>query len=88
MDVTWSTDAWNDYLRWQAEDRKTLKRINQLIKDVQRNGVAHGIGKPEALSGELAGLWSRRIDEKNRLLYHVVDGRLAIVSCRAHYGDH
>jgi len=83
----WSDDAWEDYLYWQTQDKKTLKRINALIKDIERNGVMHGIGKPEALTGNLAGEYSRYIDDKNRLIYHMEDGRLFIVNCRTHYGD-
>ena len=71
----WSDDAWEDYLYWQANDKKTLKRINALIKDIERNGVLDGIGKPEPLKGNLSGEYSRRIDEKNRLVYHLENGR-------------
>ena len=83
----WSDDAWADYLYWQAQDKKTLKRSNALIKDIERNGVMQGIGKPEPLTGNLSGEYSRRIDEKNRLVYHMEDGRLYIVHCRTHYSD-
>jgi len=86
MNKIWSDEAWEDYLYWQAQDKKTLKRINQLIQDIDRNGN-NGIGKPEALSGNLAGFWSRRIDEINRLVYRIKDGRLEIAQCRSHYGD-
>lgn len=88
MNKVWSPEAWEDYVWWQSQDRKTLKRINSLIKDVERNGVREGTGKPEPLKGDLAGLWSRRIDEKNRLVYRVTGMNLEIVSCRTHYGDH
>ena len=83
----WSDDAWEDYLYWQTQDKKTLKRVNALIQDIERNGVMQGIGKPEALTGNLAGEYSRRIDDKSRLIYHMEDGRLFIVNCRTHYGD-
>ena len=83
----WSDDAWEDYLYWQTQDKKTLKRINALIQDIEHNGVMRGIGKPEALTGNLAGEYSRRIDDKNRLIYHMEDDRLFIVNCRTHYGD-
>jgi toxin YoeB len=86
MNKIWSDEAWEDYLYWQAQDKKTLKRINQLIQDIDRNGN-NGIGKPEALSGNLAGFWSRRIDEINRLVYRIKGGRLEIAQCRSHYGD-
>lgn len=83
----WSDDAWNDYLYWQKQDKKTQKRINLLIKDIERNGPSTGIGNPELLSGNLAGEYSRRIDEKNRLVYHMEGGRIYIAHCRGHYGD-
>ena len=83
----WSDEAWEDYLYWQLQDKKTLKRINQLIKDIERNGELEGIGNPEALKGDLQGEFSRRIDEKNRLVYHIENGRIYIAPCRGHYGD-
>ena len=83
----WSDDAWADYLYWQSQDKKTLKRINQLIQDIERNGVLTGLGKPEALRGNLQGEYSRRIDDVNRLVYHMEDGRIYILYCRGHYGD-
>jgi toxin YoeB len=78
--------AWEDYLYWQTQDRKTLKRVNQLITDALRDPF-DGIGKPEPLKGDLSGLWSRRIDESNRLVYRVTDDIIEIIQCRAHYGD-
>ena len=84
-DKIWSDDAWDDYLYWQTQDKKTLKRINQLIKDIERNGCLEGIGKPEALSGDLQGEYSRRIDDKNLLVYHMENGKIYIVHCRGHY---
>ena len=78
--------AWEDYLYWQTQDKKTLRRINQLLQDIVRNGN-EGIGKPEPLSSDLAGDWSRRIDEKNRLVYRIKNDRIEIVQCRTHYGD-
>lgn len=80
-------DAWNDYLYWQTQDKKTLKRINQLIQDVERNGCINGIGKPEALTGDLQGEYSRRTNEKDCLVYHMENGRLYIAHCRGHYED-
>lgn len=68
MNKIWSDEAWNDYLYWQMQDKKTLKKINQIIKDIEKNGN-NGIGKPEQLKYEFSGFWSRRIDEKNRLIY-------------------
>ena len=69
MKKIWHDKAWSEYLYWQTQDKKTLKRINELVKDIERNGILNGIGKPEALRGNLAGLYSRRIDEANRLIY-------------------
>ena len=83
----WSDDAWDDYLYWQSQDKKTLKRINQLIKDIERNGCLKGIGKPEPLSGDLSGEFSRRINDKDRLVYHTEDDRIYIAHCRGHYGN-
>lgn len=88
MNKVWSPEAWNDYLWWQSQDRKTLKRINALILDIDRNGLSVGIGKPEPLRGEFSGLWSRRIDRGNRLVYRITDRSIEIVSCKTHYGDH
>ena len=82
--ITWTLAAWEDYAYWQGQDRKTLKRINTLIKDCLREPFA-GIGKPEPLKENLSGLWSRRIDEVNRLVYLVDDGKLVILACRYHY---
>jgi toxin YoeB len=82
--LSWTKEAWSDYLYWQGQDGKTLRRINKLIVDVQRNPF-DGIGKPEPLKENLSGLWSRRIDETNRLIYVLDDGRLTIISCRYHY---
>jgi toxin YoeB len=76
--------AWSDYLYWQQTDRKILKRINTLIRDIQRDPAA-GIGKPEALKHELSGLSSRRINDEHRLVYTLMDGELVIVQCRYHY---
>jgi toxin YoeB len=76
--------AWADYVYWQGQDRKTLKRINILIEAAARDPFV-GIGKPEPLRGDLAGFWSRRIDEANRLVYEATDTELRIVACRFHY---
>ena len=84
MRLLWEDRAWEDYLYWQIQDKKTLKRINALIKDIQRN-VFKGIGKPEPLKGNLSGWWSRRIDETNRLVYYMQDEVIYIISCRGHY---
>ena len=79
-------NAWEEYCYWQAQDKKTLARINDLIKDIARNGNA-GIGRPERLKGA-AGCWSRRINEKDRLVYKIEDTRIVILQCCTHYGDH
>lgn len=84
MDIQWYGDAWDDYVAWQSEDRKTLRRINMLLKDMQRNPF-EGIGKPEPLRGDLSGWWSRRIDAANRLVYKEIDGVLVIAACKNHY---
>lgn len=84
---TWDDEAWEDYVSFQSEDKKTLKKINALLKDIERNGVAQGTGKPEALKQDYQGWYSRRIDEKNRLIYRVQDDTLLIAQCKSHYGD-
>ena len=78
--------GWNDYLYWQTQDKKTLKRVNKLIQDIERNGY-EGIGKPEPLKHDLAGYWSREIDEVNRIVYKIVGDEIVIFSCRTHYRD-
>jgi toxin YoeB len=82
--LAWTDEAWKDYVYWQSQDRKTLKRINKLIDAVKRDPF-RGIGKPEALKENLSGFWSRRIDEQNRLVYAVTDQYISIISCRYHY---
>ena len=84
MIKVWDEEAWEDYLYWQTQDRKTLKRINLLIQDIDRNGYS-GIGKPEPLKGNLQGYWSRRIDEVNRLVYRINDSKIDIIQCRSYY---
>ena len=86
MKIVWFEEAWEDYIGWQTQDKKTLKRINQLLQDAARNGYT-GIGKPEPLKGEFSGFWSRRIDEVNRLVYRIKDDRLEVLSCKGHYDD-
>jgi len=83
--LAWTSAAWGDTLYWQTQDRKTLRRINALIRDAMRHPF-EGIGKPEPLRANLSGLWSRRIDDTHRLVCTVDDDRLAIVACRYHYG--
>jgi toxin YoeB len=82
--LVWTNAAWSDYLYWQVQDKKTLKRINLLIKDAMRD-PEDGIGKPEALKESLSGLYSRRIDAVNRLVYAASKDELIIIACRYHY---
>lgn len=84
MKLTFADTAWEDYLYWQATDKKQLKRTNNLIKDIQQTPFK-GIGTPESLKFNLSGFWSRRIDEKHRLVYAVTDEAILIASCRYHY---
>lgn len=84
MRLLWEDRAWEDYLYWQTQDRKTLKRINTLICDIKRTPF-EGIGKPEPLKGNLCGYWSRRIDEMNRIVYFEQDDIIYVISCRGHY---
>lgn len=85
MKLVWDEHAWADYLWWQQQDRKVLKRINVLLEDVARNGNT-GIGKPEPLKHEFSGYWSRRITDEHRLVYRVLDNEIRIAACRYHYG--
>ncbi|WP_347280343.1 Txe/YoeB family addiction module toxin [uncultured Phocaeicola sp.] len=84
MRLLWEDDAWEDYLYWQTQDKKMLKRVDALIKDIRRSAF-EGIGKPEPLKHNLSGWWSRRIDETNRIVYYEKDGIIHIVACRDHY---
>ena len=86
MKKIWSDKDWDDYLYWQTQDKKTLKKVNQLVKDIERNNF-EGIGKPEALKGNLSGFWSRRIDDANRLIYRINGEFIDILSCKGHYED-
>ena len=86
MIKSWDDEAWGDYLYWQTQDKKTLKRINDLLKDIDRNGYL-GIGRPEPLAGNLRGYWSRRIDDCNRIVYRIKDNRVEIIQCGTHYRD-
>ena len=82
--LVWTPAAWSDYVWWQSQDRKTLKRINLLLQDMMREPFA-GIGKPEALRENLSGFWSRRIDDVNRIVYAVDGSDLVVIACRYHY---
>lgn len=84
MRKIWFDEAWEDYLYWQTQDRKTLKRINMLLRDIERENFG-GIGKPEPLKGDMSGFWSRRIDDVNRLVYRISGNVIEIVSCKGHY---
>ena len=84
MPIEWSDTAWEDYLHWQRTDKAVLKRINALLRDIDRSPF-EGIGKPEPLKHQLAGFWSRRIDDEHRLVYTVEDGRIRVAQCRYHY---
>lgn len=86
MNKAFTDIGWEDYLYWQTEDRKTLRKINTLLKDIERNGN-EGIGKPEPLTGDLSGFWSRRINQKNRLIYALEMDQIIIIACRYHYDD-
>ena len=86
MNKIWSDKSWDDYLSWQAQDKKILKRINELVKDIERNGLSKGIGKPEPLRYRKA--WSRRINDMHRLVYSSDDKNILwIISCKGHYED-
>jgi len=84
MRIVFSKNAWEDYTSWLQIDKRMLKKINDLIKDIQRNPHS-GIGKPEPLKYDLAGYWSRRIDQEHRLVYQVIDNDIRIISCKYHY---
>lgn len=86
MRLLWHEKAWEDYLYWQTQDKKTLKRINLLLQDMQRN-TFEGIGEPEPLLENLSGWWSRRIDGANRIVHREQDGAIIIAQCRGHYND-
>ena len=86
MIKSWSDDAWDDFCYWQKQDRKTLKRILTLIKDIDRNGYT-GIGKPEPLRDDLSGYWSRRIDDTNRIVYKISADTIYFALCGSHYRD-
>lgn len=86
VNLTFLPEAWEDYLYWQKQDKKTLKKINVLLKDIMRDHY-RGLGKPEPLRGNLSGWWSRRIDEKNRIVYKIEGNMLLVSECKSHYSD-
>lgn len=85
MNKLFSDDAWNDYLYWQKHDKAKIKRINNLIKSIERDGYSTGIGKPEPLKHNLSGYWSRRINDEHRIIYRVDETNILIASCKDHY---
>lgn len=87
MQITFAETGWNEYLYWQTQDKKTVKKINQLLQSIERDGALQGIGKPELLKYGKAGAYSRRIDETNRLVYEIADDQIIIKSCKGHYKD-
>lgn len=84
--IAFTNRAWEEYCYWQKQDKKTLKRINTLLEDIQRNGYV-GIGKPEQLKSNFSGFWSRRIDDVNRLVYKISNEQIEIIQCKGHYSD-
>jgi toxin YoeB len=85
MNKLFTSDAWDDYLYWQETDKTKIKRINKLIKSIERDGLAKGLGKPEPLKYELSGYWSRRINDEHRIIYKIDNDKLVIISCKDHY---
>ena len=87
MNILFTDTGWKQYTEWQGQDKKAIKRINQLLKSIDRDGVLQGIGKPELLKNNKSGLYSRRIDEANRLVYEILDNQIIVKSCKGHYED-
>ena len=87
MNILFTDTGWAQYTEWQGQDKKTIKRINQLLKSIDRDGALQGIGKPELLRHDKSGLYSRRIDETNRLVYEIYDNQIIVKSCKGHYED-
>lgn len=87
MNLLFTDTGWNQYTEWQGQDKKTVKRINQLLKSIDRDGAMQGIGKPELLKHGKSGLYSRRIDEANRLVYEMSGNQIIVKSCKGHYED-
>ena len=86
MNKIFSEYTWSEYIQWQQEDKKTVKKINDMIKDIEKNGY-EGIGKPEPLKHKLSGYWSRRITEKDRLVYRIDEENIFIIGCKGHHND-
>lgn len=87
MNILFTDTGWNQYIEWQGQDKKIVKRINRLLKSIDRDGAIQGIGKPELLKHNKSGLYSRRIDEANRLVYEMSDNQIIVKSCKGHYED-
>ena len=87
MNILFTDTGWEQYTEWQGQDKKTIKRINQLLKSIDRDGTLQGIGRPELLRHDKSGLYSRRIDEANRLVYEIHDNQIIVKSCKGHYED-
>lgn len=87
MKKAFDNDAWEEYLYWQSHDKKILEKINALVKDIERNGALKGLGKPEALKGDLSGMYSRRINDKHHLVYCIKENTIIILACKTHYKD-
>lgn len=87
MKITFAEEGWSEYIYWQTQDKRILKRINQLLQSIERDRAMQGIGKPEALKYGKSGLFSRRIDEANRLVYEIIDNQIVVRSCKGHYDD-
>ena len=87
MNILFTDTGWAQYTEWQGQDKKTIKRINQLLKSIDRDGVLQGIGKPELLRHDKSGLYSRRIDEANRLVFEINDNKIIVMSCKGHFED-
>jgi len=87
MNILFTDTGWKQYTEWQGHDKKIIKRINELLKSIDRDGTMKGIGKPELLKHDKSGLYSRRIDDANRLVYEISDNRIIVKSCKGHYED-
>ena len=87
MNILFTDTGWNQYTEWQGQDKKIIKRINQLLKSIDRDGAMQGIGKPELLKHDKSGLYSRRIDDANRLVYEMSGNQIIVKSCKGHYED-
>jgi toxin YoeB len=84
INITFTNKAWGEYCYWQVQDKKTLKKINMILADIQRNNFV-GVGKPEPLKNDFAGYWSRRIDSSNRLIYRINNNQIEVIQCKGHY---